>query len=147
MFILMVASITVQADDSDAVEIVRDGADLAVELDVRPDRDTTDTAIVASSVGDANVDSAVVICRAFDANGQRIGIAKMQVPARGLRYLRASDITNGQDYVGQVRCTARPHTVAVTAYLVAPSGITDLKSRQHSHRGVSHTLVPVTASF
>lgn len=132
------------AEDTDVIEIERDGVALATELDVRPDdRDFTDTAIVASAVGRG----ALVVCQAYNANGRFLGSAAMRVPANGLRYLRASDLANGVDYVGQVRCKSRHHSIAASAYLIAPGGITNLGVEQKSVHGVLHIQAPVTASF
>ena len=58
------------AEEANVPEILRDGIALADELMVRPeDRDTTDTAIVASNMGPR---PALVICSAFNANAQMV---------------------------------------------------------------------------
>ena len=134
------------AQESDVVvDIDRDGMALRAELDVRPDdRDTTDTAIIASNTSGR---PARVICTAFDANGNRLGTAGMRVPGKGLRYLRASDLANGVDYVGQVRCRSGNASIQGSALLVGAGGITDLPVVQHSVNGSKHIVATVTASF
>ena len=92
------AAITAEELGADAPEIDRDGDALVKELDVRPDdRDFTDTAIVASNRASG---PGLVVCAAFNANGRPLGRAAMRVPGNGLRYLRASDVSNGIDYIG-----------------------------------------------
>ena len=41
----------------------------------------------------------------------------MRVPGKGLRYLRASDLANGVDYVGQVRCRSGNESIQGSALL------------------------------
>ncbi len=142
--VLLSAGFATHAQDIVAErEIDLDGAVLAEEMR-RPDRDTTDTAVIASNSGDK---AALVVCNAANANGRVLGRAAMRVPAGGLRFLRASDIANGADYVGQVRCKSRSAHVTGSAILVAPSGFTSLRVRQRYVDGVLHIQAPVTASF
>ena len=127
------------------VEIDRNGMDLRNELDVRPDdRDTTDTAIVASNLSDR---PARVTCTAFNANGKKLGSAGMRVPGKGLRYLRASDLANGVDYVGQVRCRTRNESVQGSALLIGAGGVANLPVLQRSINGSKHIVATVTVSF
>jgi len=72
-----------------------------------------------------------VFCAAYDANGHALGRAAMRVPAKGLRYLRASDLSSGIDYVGQVRCRTGNEGVQGSAFLVSAGGVTDLPVSQH----------------
>ena len=133
------------AEEANVPEILRDGIALADELMVRPeDRDTTDTAIVASNMGPR---PALVICSAFNANGNVLGAARMRVPRRGLRYLRASDLSNGVDYVGQVRCRSANANIFGSAFLIGPGGVTNLPVQQQTVNGSAHIQAVVTASF
>ncbi|MCS5636949.1 MAG: hypothetical protein NZ990_10555 [Myxococcota bacterium] len=123
----------------DEIEISRDAAELQAQIDLR-DRDLVDTALVFTNIG---LGSARVACRAFDANGDPVGRIRMHVPANGLRFVLASDLSHGQDFVGHVMC--RTGRVIGSAVLLAPSAITDLKARPM--RRLGSTLFPVVASY
>ena len=135
----------VQAQETDAMEIDRTGTDLRSEVAVRPnDRVTTDTAVVATNTSGR---PARVMCAALDSNGNALGRAAMRVPAKGLRYLRASDLSNGRDYVGQVRCRTGNEGVQGSAFLLGPAGVSDLPVLQRGYAGDKHIIATVTASF
>ena len=134
----------VDFDALDATEIDRDADALAADLAIRDDRDTTDTAIVASNTA---ANPALVVCAALSANGQTLGAAAMRVPGHGLRYLRASDVAKGADFVGQVHCRTRNQSIAASAFLAGPGGVTALPVRQTALHGALFIESTVVASF
>jgi hypothetical protein len=110
------------------IEIERDAVTLQDELRVRDiDRDVADTALVFTNLG--NTDG-YAHCMAFDGDGRRIGRARVKLPALGVRYLLASDISRGRDFIGHAQCGAAV-TVKGTAIFLGP-GLTDLPSMQPS---------------
>jgi hypothetical protein len=119
-----VAELSVAVEVPDAPEIARDGGELAADLRSATDRDrdVADTALVFNNPGSG---AAAVGCRGFDARGHYVGGAIVRIPANGLRYLRASDLSNGADFVG----SAVSRLVAESVFL-APSGPTDLRVLQ-----------------
>ena len=84
-----------------------------------------------------------VACRAFDADGDPVGRIWMHVPANGLRFVLASDLSHGQDFVGHAMC--RTGRVIGSAVLLAPSAITDLAVRPIRRRG--STVFAVVATY
>ena len=106
-----------------AVEIGRDVAALSDEIRPRPkDIDVADTILVFTS---SNRRVRVVRCVARDGQGQAVGRTLTRVPAHGQSYIRASDISNGQDFVGHVQCSTRGGRIMPTAVFLGPE-ITDL---------------------
>ena len=93
-------------DTGDAgVQITRDATELTDALRPRPpeDADVADTALVFTNEGGV---PERVRCVGFNKNGRAVGRAWVAIPARGLRYLLASDLSYGRDFVGQVQCAA-----------------------------------------
>ncbi|MFP8882363.1 MAG: hypothetical protein AAEJ52_12735 [Myxococcota bacterium] len=110
----------------DGIEINRDSAELRDELRPRDvDRDIADTALVFTNLGGNHVR---VRCVAFDGNGRAIGRAWLRVPALGVRYLLASDLADGVDFIGHAQC-ATLSVVKGTAVLLG-ADVTDLPSMQ-----------------
>lgn len=107
---------------TETVDVDRDGPQLHAQIrDHRPDLDTVDTALVFTAVRPA---PAVVRCRGYNDNGRLVGTVRLRVPGRGLRYVLASDISRGRDFVGSVVCKTSGK-ILPTAVLLA-HGITDL---------------------
>lgn len=113
-------------DETDAgPEIVRDATDLAVDLAPRDvDRDVADTAMVFTNIGA----DARVFCVGFNKQGVPVGRAWLKVPRLGLRYLLASDLSDGADFVGHAQCAA-PGTVRGSAVFLG-AGFSDLDVEQ-----------------
>ena len=111
----------------DGIEITRDAAELPNELRPRPpeDADVADTALVFTNEGGS---AARVRCAGFNKNGYAVGRAWVAIPARGLRYVLASDLSRGRDFVGQVQCSA-PVQVKGSAVFLGPD-LTDLPAFQ-----------------
>ena len=114
-----------------------------LEASTHLDRDVADTALVFSNATDHRI---VVKCVAIGANGQILGRAHTHVPGNGLRYLRASDISNGVDFVGSAACKANGRADGSVIFL-APSAITSLKVKQRGRRGRTTFRFPVVASY
>ena len=121
------------------IEIGRDATQLPADIDVR-DRDSVDTALVFTNLGDAR---ARIACRAFNSHGDPVGRTWMHIPPNGLRYVLASDLSNGQDFVGHVMC--RTGRVISSAVLIGPSALTDVNSRPVRRLGA--TVFPVVATY
>ena len=84
-----------------------------------------------------------VLCVALDKNGATIGRTRTHVPGNGLRYVRASDFSNGGPFIGSVRCRTWGRVIA-TAVFVGP-GVTDLPVHQGRH---DETIqIPLVATY
>ncbi len=124
------------------VDVDRDAGLLLDEIDAAPDRDGLDTVLVFSNQLDREVR---VGCRAFGRDGQLLGRAGTGLPARGLRYLRASDLAPGGDFVGSVDCLAGGRVLA-EALLLAPGGITNLEVLQRARARSTRIEFPLVAN-
>ena len=112
------------APDAEIMELERDAAELADALRDRPtDPDVADTALVFTNF---EAERQRVLCAGFDANGAVVGWAHTAIPGHGVRYLLASDLSQGLDYVGHAQCAAT-RWVRGTAIFLGP-GLTDLPS-------------------
>lgn len=121
-----------------AVDSLRD----RIEQPPRPDVDVADTAIILTNLGNR---VAPAICAAFDYDGNPIGRARLRVPALGLRWLLASDISGDKDFIGSAHCFVTGH-VAGSAIFLGPS-ITDLPVRQANVEGAFRLAVPVVVHY
>ena len=128
-----------------AVVIDRGSVDLLADLEdaTHLDADVADTALVFTNIG---ANRTGVWCRAYDSDGNIVGRADTFVPGNGLRYLRASDLSGGTDFVGSAVCKARGRVEASVVFL-APSAITSLRVEQQMRRGVTKIRFPVIASY
>ena len=100
------AQTTARRASTDEARVERTAKDLQIDLRdaIRRDVDTADTALVFNAPGPNH---AVVYCRGYDADGKMVGRTATKVPRFGLRYIRASDLANGLDFVGSAFCSAR----------------------------------------
>ena len=110
---------------------------------LRHDIDTTDTALVFNAPGPG---AAVVYCRGYDQNGRQLGRTATKIPTRGLRYIRASDLANGHDFVGSAFCQTRGNVVASSVF-IAPGAITNLDVDQAHVSGMTRIQFPLVASY
>lgn len=117
------------------IDIDRDGDALRDEIRPRPaDTDIADTALVFTSHVAKVVD---VKCVARDQSGSVVGRIRTRLPAHGLRYLRASDFSDGRDFVGHAKCKSNGHVTATGMLFGAE--ITDLPSKSRRRgRGMQH---------
>lgn len=141
----MTSSVSWLADftETDAREVDRDVADLPTEIRPRPiDVDVVDTALVFTNT--ANVDRRIV-CVGFDKQGQKVGRVLVKLPALGLRYVLASDLADGQDFVGSAQCATHA-TVRGSAIFLGPS-ITDLSVDNIAGRWLGRIRFHVVATY
>ncbi len=136
---------TASAQDVNAVrDIERDAASLKdrIEQPPDPDRDVADTAIVITNLRRM---FGVATCVAFDYDGNLVGRARVRVPALGLRWLLASDISDGADFIGSAHCYIQGHMLG-SAIFLGP-GITDLPVHQTNVAGAFRIAIPVVAHY
>ncbi len=133
-------------DESDPGLLLDRGSDeLVADLEdsTHVDRDIADTALVFSNATGGRV---VVRCMAIGGNGQVLGRARTVIPGNGLRYLRASDLSGGVDFVGSAVCRANGRTDGSVVFL-ARSAITSLDVKRRYRLGVTSFKFPVVASY
>ena len=118
LLVSAVAQEVAQIDDArDKVELQADIRD-AIERDI----DVANRALVFNN---ASRRATTVHCTAFSANGEALGKRVARVPALGVRYIRASDLSGGADCIGSTFCKARGSVVGSAVFL-APGSITNL---------------------
>ena len=106
------------------VEVTRSADELQAVLRPHPDLDIVNTVLVFNNALRATT---VVRCVAFGHNGRPLGRAKLKVPGNGLRFLLASDLANGRDFIGSAICKAKGKVVP-SAFIVG-RGLTDAKAK------------------
>ena len=123
---------TVKREIRQLEEVVVEGELDTLPDDIRPpdDLDSADTVLLFTNIGNQ---PAMVKCVAFDRNGTPIGRTATRVPALGLRYVTASDISDGLDFIGQVQCARRGQIVGSVVF-IGP-GFTDLPVMNRSNGG------------
>jgi hypothetical protein len=129
----------------DAINVV----DVAREIDTLPDEieptpedsDVADTALVFTNMSRS---TSAVQCVAFNKNGRPIGRTRTVVPPLGLRYVLASDMSNGVDFVGQVQCAPRGRVIGSVVF-IGPA-VTDLPVR-NGKLGKSRIRFPLVAHY
>jgi hypothetical protein len=99
-----------------------------------------ETALVFSSVADVE---RRVVCRARNARGEAIGHAAVRVPAHGVRFLLASDFSNGEPFLGQVTCLS-PRGVRGSGFTRSANGVTDVPSPELRRGRATHFPVVAT---
>lgn len=130
-------------DETAAPQVHRRIVELARDIRDRPiDRDRFDTAVVFSSTRLGRVP---VVCAALDGNGIVIGTARTVVPGNGVRYLLASDISNGRDFIGSVICKAGGSVLG--SIVLLGDDLTDLRVRQRGTNSWTLLRFPLVASF
>ncbi|MBW2243678.1 MAG: hypothetical protein JRH01_16970 [Deltaproteobacteria bacterium] len=87
-----------------------------------------DTALVFTNTGS---DDSRVICKAFDDDGHAVGRAATSVPALGLRYLLASDFSNGAAVLGHIQCGTHDPVIGSAFLLGGRAGITEVPVSQN----------------
>jgi len=120
----LLTSLAAGAQEIDPPDVVHEEA-LLEELLVEPvDAPNLNTALVFSSLADVELR---VVCRARNAQGQPIGHAGVRVPAQGVRFLLASDFSDGEPFLGQVRCLS-PRGIRGSGFARSANGVTDVPS-------------------
>ena len=141
---LAIAADAVQTDDGDnvGIQVVRDAAELQAMLKRRPDVDVIDTALIFNN---PRRHQTLVACVGYNANGRALGRAYTVVPANGVRFLRASDISNGRDFLGSAECKARARVIPSS--FVVGVGFSDAPARIVNGWDNSTIRFPVVASY
>lgn len=126
----------------DEVEISREIDTLPNEIEPQPeDPDLADTALVFTNMSRR---TAAVKCVAFNKNGRPVGRTRTIIPPLGLRYVLASDMSDGVDFVGQVQCS--PHGPVVGSVVFIGPAVTDLPVR-NGRLGESRIRFPLVAHY
>ena len=124
-------------------EITRDATSLRDYVSMHPvDPDRVNTALIFTNVG---VNKTRVGCIAYNQHGTPIDRGWVRVAPNGMRFVLASEIAGGRDFVGNVKCKSAGRVIG-SAVLLAP-GLTDLPVEQHQHAGNTHLRFPVIAAY
>lgn len=136
-------SSAISSSDIETIEVDRNGDELRDEIRPRPtDVDITDTALVFTNRSHKVVK---VRCISRTQDGAIIGQATTTVPAYGLRYIRASDFSEGRDYVGSAACKSNGRVVS--GAILFGEEITQLNSDSRRRgRGMAH-FFPVVVTY
>lgn len=128
--------------DIEIVTISREIDTLPTEIEPQPeDPDLADTALVFTNMSRRN---AGVVCVGFNKNGEPVGRTATRIPPLGLRYILASDISDGVDFIGQVQCS--PHGRVVGSVVFIGPAVTDLPVR-NGKLGKSRIRFPLVAHY
>jgi len=128
---------------TDGVEVGRDASTLRNYIGIQPvDPEHVNTVLVFTNAGRH---LARVACVAFDQGGNVLDRAWLPVPANGMRFALASDITGGRDFVGNVKCVSGGRMIG-SAVLVGP-GLTALPVKHAHPGGDTHIRFPVVAAY
>ncbi len=138
---LMAGSVLAQ-EPIDELEVDLGPTDLSDIVRQAPHLDSFDSVAAFTSKRNA----AIVRCWAYTHNGILVGRARTRVPRRGVRLIRASHMSGGFDFVGQIRCSSAGD-ISTTAFLVGPKDITNLPVEEWNHDGVDQFRIPINASF
>jgi len=136
--------------------VLEDGSGLPeIEIDrvsdelrdvVRPDRradpDSTDSALVFNN---PRRHVTWVYCVAYNGAGAAIGRARLRIPGNGVRFVFASDMAAGQDFVGSATCAARSRVVP--SLFIVGGGLTDAKALVNHGWDQTRIRFPVVAAF
>lgn len=123
-------------DVPEGVEVTRDAAELQEALHPPQDIDLTDTALVFTNPSEK---PGFVTCAGLNANGQKVGRIWLRVPANGLRFVFASDLSDDVDFIGSARCRAWPQMIG-SGFLLRPGAVSDVPARQLPLLRPSHAM-------
>jgi hypothetical protein len=138
-----IASAQVCVSDLTEVEIDLDTDLLKDEIRRRPkDIDIADTVRVFTNSGGARTR---VGCVAYNRSGTPIGRTRVFIPGNGMKFMRASDLSNSQDFVGHVACSTQGHIIP-SALFLGPE-IVNLNVRSTGHDGAVRIRFPVVATY
>jgi len=130
------------AQEIDPPDVTHEESELEAVLEDAVDAPHVNTALVFSSLADVELR---VVCRARNAQGEAIGHAALRVPAHGVRFLLATDFSDGAPFLGQVRCLS-PRGIRGTGFARSANGLTDVPSPEHK-AGRGHLIhFPVVAT-
>ncbi len=142
---LFFAGGTAQAQDAEFIDMGRDEVELRVDVKAAVDRDTdvANTALVFNNAGRKDT---TVTCTAYGSNGDVLGRGRTRVAAQGVKYIRASDLSNGVDFIGSALCKARGRIVVSSVFL-APGAITNLDVKTRNGKRWTRVRFPLIASY
>jgi hypothetical protein len=130
------------AQEVDAPDVTHEDAELEALLEEPVEAPHANTALVFSSLADVELR---VVCRARNAQGEGVGAAGVRVPAHGVRFLLASDFSDGAPFLGQVTCFS-PRGIRGSGFARSANGVTDVPSPEH-RAGRGHVIhFPVVAT-
>jgi len=115
------------AQEIDPPDVSPDESALEDVLEQPVDAPHANTALVFSSRADVELR---VVCRARNAQGEAVGDAAVRVPPHGVRFLLASDFSDGAPFLGQVRCVS-PRGIRGSGFARSANGVTDVPSPEH----------------
>ncbi len=125
------------------IEVDRDARELQAEIRPRPDEpDVADTALVFTNVGGRDQ---MVKCVGFDSDGHPVGRIWLKLPALGLRYALASDLSRDRDFIGSAHCSGGANVVG-SVVLLGPD-LTDLPVLQPKVGQSGRIRFPLVATF
>ena len=143
--IFLLASSAAEAQRAEAVDIARDETQLRADMIDAIERDT-DVANTALVFNNASRHDTVVLCVGYDGDGNVLGRKAAKVPSQGVRYLRASDLSDGADFVGSALCKARGHIIPSAVFL-APGAITKLDVLPTKGKRSTRIRFPLIATY
>ena len=124
------------------VEVTRLEPELMDMLKMDRDIDVIDTALIFNNPRGKRT---LVTCVGYSANGRALGRAFTVVPANGVRFIRASDISDGRDFLGSARCEAR-YRVVPSSFIVGV-GFSDAPARVVHGWDNTSIRFPIVASY
>lgn len=135
-------AVAIAPGDEVGLEVIRDATELQAMLKKAPDVDVVDTALVFNN---PRRHKTLVACIGYNANGRVLGRAYTVVPANGVRFIRASDISNGRDFLGSASCRARARLIP--ASFIVGVGFSDAPAKVVHSWDESGMRFPVVASY
>ena len=126
-------------DDSRSEDQLRADVKEAVERD----NDVANTALVFNKTTN---EVTHVFCAAHGANGEILGRKVARIPGKGVRYLRASDLSSGADFIGSAACSTRGRVVGSAVFL-APGSMTSLEVIQAAAWDSNSIRFPLIATY
>ncbi|MFT4582383.1 MAG: hypothetical protein ACI915_001197 [Gammaproteobacteria bacterium] len=124
------------------IEITRDAYELKEVIATDRDSDVIDTVLIFSNTRSHRN---IAVCVGYDANGNVLGRAFTVIPANGLRFIRASDLADGTDFLGSAKCVTRPKVIPSS--FVVGVGFSDAPASVVHGRNRSRIRFPVVASY
>jgi len=125
------------------VDVERDTDALRDEIRPRPhDVDVVETVLVFTN---ATAVERRVLCTAYDRSGAGVGRTLTGVPANGARYIRASDFSNGRDFIGHAVCNTSG-LVMPSALLVGPE-LENLNTRIDQREDATRLRFPLIVTY
>lgn len=129
-------------DGDIGIEIARDAAEMRDSMRPQADVDVLNTALVFNN---PRGHRALIVCKAKNGNGEKLGRAFTVVPAGGVRIILASDLSDGEDFIGSAICYARSRIIP--SAFVLGNAFSDAPTRTNRRRNVTTLRFPIVASY